>query len=308
MAADSPDIYLQDPDPLSVLLDRLDLGADVYVNGDFCGTWAVDTSGSKRIPFHIIGSGHAWLHFEGDNPRHLQSGDLVVFPRDAHHVIADSQAVPLPQQINAPVGSQGAKTSMICGFFEFRNPALFPFLETLPQLVLLASGGPDARRTDQLIELMGTELSEASAGHYAVVDQIAFLIFVEVIRRLLATGTVEGGLLQALFDEKLGRALNAIHRHPERPWTLSDLAQEAAMSRAAFADRFADLVGLAPMKYVTRWRMTMARRLLQTTGFSIAQIAPKCGYESEAAFRKAFRKTLGQTPGEVRRAPYGACE
>lgn len=298
---DKPSLYLDDPDPLSVLLTRLELKAEVYVNGDFCGTWAVDTSGSKRIPFHIIGSGEAWLHFDGVQPQHLRARDLIVFPRDARHIIADSQKCPLPAQVNAPVSSEGSGTSMICGFFEFRNPALFPFLEALPELVLLSSREHGAGRTDQLIDLMCAELTEAKPGHYAAVDQIAFLIFVEVIRREMALGRVESGLLQALFDAKVGRALSAMHSSPERSWTLATLAEEAAMSRASFADRFSQMVGVTPMKYLTSWRMTEARRLLQTTALSIAQIAQRSGYDSEAAFRKAFRNTLGVTPGKVRK-------
>lgn len=296
-----PNIYLDDPDPLSVLLTKLNLKAEVYVNGDFCGTWAVDTGGSKRIPFHLIGSGNAWLHFEDEVPQCLTTHDLVLFPHDSHHVISNSQERPAAEVVNAPMTNDGDLTNMICGFFEFRNPAMFPVLDALPQAVVLKSdAGETGERIEFLIGLILRELKNARPGFYAAIDQMAFLIFVEVIRQQIESGAMAEGLLTALFDPRLGKALNAIHQQPEAPWTLESLANEALMSRSAFADAFSKAVGLTPMKYLTQWRMTEARRLLETSHLSVAQIAEKSGYESEAAFRKAYRNTLGETPGAAR--------
>lgn len=298
---DIPHIYRDDPDPLSTLLSRLELRAEVYVSGEFCGTWAVDTAGSKRIPFHLIGEGTAWLHFGDDEGRLLEAHDLVVFPHDAHHIISNSEVAPPGEQVNEPMSNDGDVTHMVCGFFEFRSPVLFPVLESLPAAVVLRAAdegvGP---RMVQLIELMLRELSQARPGHYAAVDQMAALLFIEVMRQQVEAGTVSSGILAALFDPRIGRALNAIHRQPEIAWTLLTLAETAAMSRSSFAERFNKLVGVAPMKYLTGWRMNEARRLLATTSMSTAQVAEKSGYESEAAFRKAFRNTLGITPGSVR--------
>jgi AraC family transcriptional activator of mtrCDE len=295
--SNNPNIYLDDPDPLSVLLSRLELNAEVYVNGNFCGTWAVDTAGSKRIPFHLIGSGNAWLHFEDDKPQPLSQGDLVVFPRDSHHIISDAEAKPDSQQVNTPMSNDGAITNMVCGFFEFRNPALFPVLESLPGLILIASG---QGRVGRLVNMILEELAESRPGHYSAVDQLAFLIFVETIRRQLSSGQLNDGFLMALLDPRIGRTLNAIHQRPELAWTLEMLADKAAMSRSSFTERFTKQVGITPMKYLTKWRMTEARRLLTNTALSTAQVAEKSGYESEAAFRKAFKNTLGVTPGAVR--------
>jgi len=140
----------------------------------------------------------------------------------------------------------------------------------------------------------------AKPGFYSVIDQMAFLIFVEVMRQQVQNKTLNTGVLSALFDPKLGRALNAIHQRPETRWTLESLAEEAHMSRSSFADAFSKSTGLSPMKYLTQWRMSEARRLLKTTQLSIAQISEQSGYESEEAFRKAFKKTLGEPPGAVR--------
>ena len=299
--SDIPNIYLDDPDPLSVMLTRLELAAEVYVNGAFCGTWAVDTSGSRRIPFHLIGQGQAWLHLDDAPPQALHERDLVLFPRDHSHIIANSERRPDREQVNQPMSNNGDTTQMVCGFFEFRNPALFPLLDALPTAVLLPAASDRARaRIDGLITLILQELQESQPGNYAVIDQLAFLIFVEVLREQVSSESLPAGLLPALFDRRIGMALNAIHQSPELPWTLDTLAERAAMSRSSFAERFASLVGLTPMKYLTSWRMTEARRLLSTTALSTAAVAERSGYESEAAFRKAFKNTLGETPGAVR--------
>lgn len=298
---DNPSIYLDTPDPLSVLLTRLNLNATIYVSGDFCGTWAVDTAGSRRIPFHLIGSGAAWLHLDGKAPEHLAAHDLVIFPHDAHHIISNSKVKPVQEKVNQSMSNDGDVTQMICGFFEFRSPVLFPVLDSLPQTVVLhSSKGETGRRIEALISLMLAELDNAHPGFYTAINQVAFLLFVEVLRRQMDSGVITGGLLSALFDERLGKALNAIHQGPETAWTLESLAGEALMSRSSFADRFRQVVGLTPMKYLTQWRMNEARHLLLTTGLSVAQIAEKSGYETEAAFRKAYKNTLGETPGVVR--------
>lgn len=299
--SESPNIYLNDTDPLSVLLTRLDLNAEVYVNGDLCGTWAVDTGGSKRIPFHLIGSGAAWLHFDGKASQKLTTHDLVVFPHDAHHIISNSNVKPAQEQVNGAMSNDGETTNMVCGFFEFRNPVLFPILDALPQvLVLKAEQQEEKARINFLIHQMLSELKGEQPGFYTAINQMAFLIFIEVLRSQMETEGFEQGVLGALFDARLGKALNAIHQCPESAWTLESLAEKAAMSRSTFADTFSKTVGLSPMKYLTKWRMSQARHLLQTTSMSVAQIAERSGYESEAAFRKAYRNTLGEPPGVVR--------
>lgn len=299
--SDSPNIYLNEPDPLSVLLTNLNLTAEVYVNGDFCGTWAVDTAGSKRIPFHLISSGEAWLHFEGQEAQSLNAQDLVIFPHDSHHVISNSKQKPKDELINAPLQAEGEVTSMTCGFFEFRNPALFPLLDALPNVIVLA---PEQKQSYDklagLIALMQLELKQSRAGFYTTIDHIAFLMFVEVLRLQMENQTIGQGLLTALFDPKLGKALNAIHQQPENNWTLETLAQEALMSRSTFADKFNKVLGQTPMKYLSLWRMSQARKWLQTTQMSVAQIADKTGYATEAAFRKAYKNIMGEPPGEAR--------
>lgn len=292
-------IYLDNPDPLSVLLSRLELTADVHVDGEFCGTWAIDNSGSRRIPFHIVGKGEAWLHFHGATQL-LEAGDFVVFPQDEHHVLSNSRKAPPEGLVNAPMSGEGKTTNVLCGFFDFENPSSFPVLESLPPVVLSSSTEASRRKVSAIVRLMLDELEAENPGYYASVDQLAFLLFIEVIRQEVARGEVSSGLLAALFDARIGRALSAIHLDPSHPWDLEALAAKAAMSRSTFAQRFRSLLNVTPMKYLTLWRINEAKRMLQRTQLSMAQIAERSGYASEAAFRTTFRQIIGEPPGAYR--------
>ena len=302
--SESPINYLDNPDALSAVLAGMQLSAEVYLNADYCGTWGLDTSGSRRIPFHLVGRGEAWLHCKEQPVRLLSSGDLVLFPRDDHHVVASSPEMPAEKDITVQTGAEdGPVTQVICGFFEFRDKAAWPLLDSLAPVIVMdladLSAAPQART---LIELMVGELSGEAPGHYTVVNHLAHLLFIQVIRQQIATGQVQTGLLAALFDSRISRALRALHNDPSRRWSLASLAQEAAMGRSAFAHRFQLLTATTPMQYLAAWRTQEASRLLQSSNISTADIAGRVGYDSEPAFRKAFKKLTGRTPGSVRRS------
>lgn len=301
--SESPAVVDGDNDALSSVLASLRISAEVFITGDFCGHWAVDTSGSRRVSFHLIGKGSAWLHLKGEAVRPLNEGDLVLFPNDRKHVIASSEEAPPDALVNSDFSeNEGVATYMICGFFEFKNKAAWPLLESLESAIVLELSNIDAlSQVRSLMDLMIFELRARSPGHYTSVNQIAYLIFIHAVRQQIESGKVRTGLLTALFDRKISRALSHIHNRPEQPWTLVSLAKEANMGRSAFAERFNDLTGLPAMQYLTLWRMQNASELLKNSDQSIWQIAEQCGYESESAFRKAFKKTMGVTPGEARR-------
>lgn len=301
--SESP-IYLENSaDALSVVLAGLQLSAEVYVSGDFCGQWAVDTSGSRRVPFHLIGRGNAWLHIDGQPERRLGAGDLVIFPNDKQHIISSSDQLPKQQIVNADFSqNEGAATNLVCGFFEFQNKSAWPLLESLdPVIVLELSDLSTLPHVRGLIDLMLVELLNRSPGYYTSINQLAYLVFIHAVRQQIESGKVKTGLLAALFDAKISRALSCIHNMPEQAWNLVSLATEAGMGRSAFAKQFNQLIGMPAMQYLTYWRMQNASELLKNTSLSVWQIAEQSGYESEAAFRKAFKKTVGVPPGQVRR-------
>jgi AraC family transcriptional regulator, activator of mtrCDE len=296
-------MYLDDPDALSSVLSQLQLNAEVYSDGDFCGAWAVDTSGSRRIPFHLIGRGEAWLHMEDRDAQMLSAGDLVIFPGDSRHIIANTRETPAEELINAPVPvDQGPITNIVCGFFEFKNRSAWPLLDSLASVIVIDLSDMSMSSTIRgLIDLMVAELNRRAPGFYTVINHLAYLLFVQVLRQQIQLGAVDSGLLAALFDSKISKALSVIHNRPGQRWTLELLASEAGMGRSSFAQQFNALIGIPPMQYLTSWRMQEARTLLKSTKLSLGHIAEHCGYESEAAFRKAFKKTTGTPPGQVRR-------
>jgi len=259
-------------------------------------------------PFHLIGGGTAWLHVEDRSPRLLTQGDLVLFPQDQAHIIAHSEVVPEPEQVNKGIrlSLDGPMTHMVCGFFEFRNPASCSLLSVMSSVIHLDLGKCSALpRVKTYIDLMLSELRLKSPGYYEVVNQISFLLFVEILRQQIESGDVQEGILAALFDTKISKALEVIHNNAGENWSLEQLAARAGMSRSAFSQKFTRLVGSSPVQYLSTWRMQEATQKLQQSNLSIAQIGEECGYESEAAFRKAYKKITGNAPGQVRKTANG---
>lgn len=290
-------------DGLSLILQRLRLQAEVYVHADFCGSWVVDTSGSRKVPFHLVESGDSWLHLPGEPPQLLTAGELVIFPHDQVHQLSNQAQLPegvkrnqIPQH-NPDLPS----TTLACGSFEFTNRSVWPLLDGLPEVIVLDL--TDTRRFGQthvLMQLMIAELQQRDVGCKAVVDQLAAALFIHVLRSQLEEG-LNQGILAALFDPQIGQALTLLHQRPAEEWSVELLAREVGMSRSLFSERFRTLAGKTPMRYLAEWRMQEARDLLLNTDRSIGAIAEACGYQSEVAFRKAFRAITGETPGAVRR-------
>ena len=303
--ADNP--YLNSPDALSTVLSRLQLSAEVQINAEYCGNWAFNYSGSRKIPFHLIGRGDAWLHVKGKAVKNLSVGDLVFFPRDDDHWVTSSKHIPEEHERESPSlyhsnRDQGDATHMICGYFEFENKAAWPLLDSLPSVVHMdMSDVSVTSQTRAIIDLMVGELKQQQPGFYNTINHLAYLLFVQVLRLQIESGKIKSGLLAALFDSKISLALCAIHNHPEKRWTIESLASEALMGRSSFAQRFHELTSVPPMQYLTEWRMQEASSLLKNTNASLMEIAERCGYESEAAFRKAFKKVVGVPPGQLRK-------
>ena len=298
--SESPEIQI---DALTSILRRLGLTAEVYLHADFCGQWGVDTSGQRKVPFHFIERGTGWLHTAADTEaRLLASGDFVVFPHDGAHTLSGGPEAPPAALLNRVPEPDGSRvTSLLCGFYEFSHRDAWPLLDSLPEVVVLdLKEGGRHHAAYPLIQLMVAELERELPGMPAALNQLAFLLFIEVLRMQIEQVS-SAGLLHALADRQIGHALNLIHRDFGRPWTVSDLAREVGMSRTVFSDRFSTLVGATPLRYLADWRLQEADSMLRTTDRSVAEIAARVGYQSEPAFRKAFRKVLGETPGAVRR-------
>lgn len=292
-------------DTLTAVLRQLRLRATVVLHADFCGRWAVDTSGAHKATFHVVSHGHCWAHFgNGEPPLALETGDFLLLPHDCPHLLSP---LPWPPDINVPhnqpaavAGSNGA-TGLVCGYLEFDTPAWNPVIQALPGVVVLRHAERALEPAiDALLTVMLHEARGGQTGGDALLDRLGDALFILAVRAVMRErpGT---GFLAALADPKLARALDALHAEPAAPWTLAALGRISGMSRAVFARRFLQATGMTPLAYLTHWRIQLSRGWLQEPGLSMLDIAERAGYASEAAFGRAFKRETGHSPGACRR-------
>ena len=199
-------------------------------------------------------------------------------------------------------GGTGRTAQLICGIVSFDDPAARELMRTLPAVLFISGDTVSAASSVRdTLRLMAAELAHPQLGGEAVATRLADILVVQAIRSWLA-GDVQSptGWLRAIQDDRIGRALEAIHAAPGNEWSLDRLARAAAMSRSSFSARFSELVGESPMAYVTRWRMNIAESRLREHDITAAKLAGDLGYQSEAAFNRAFTRIIGRTPGSIR--------
>ncbi|MCG7988380.1 MAG: AraC family transcriptional regulator [Candidatus Thiodiazotropha weberae] len=286
-------------DALTHFLTRTHLQARIFMHRSYCEEWAIDIAGTGQVPFYLVDNGQAWIHMDGMQPRLIQAGDLVMFPHDSHHVLANSQKPQDRKNINQPKDcvKQESLTSVLCGFYEFESVAAQLLLNDMPDIVLLT----DARNnptTDGIAHVLDTiliELKNNNPGRNIALRDLARLL------RNCFSANLSQGYLKALITPQIGHALQLIHTRFNEEWTLEELARTIGMSRTAFAQKFHEYVGMPPVKYLTSWRMQEATNLLTNTTLSIEKIAGKCGYQSAASFRKSYKSFTGNTPRQLRK-------
>jgi AraC-like DNA-binding protein len=291
-----------------------------YCQSDLTAPWGMTF---PRLPgslmFHFVTEGHCWLGVDGVEVRELQQGDLAVIPHgEGHRLLSDPQAhavslfdlprVDISERYELlRYGGGGAPVRLVCGAVRFEHPQAHDLMALLPRTICVgASASPHAGWIQSTLEFMAAEARVMRPGGETVVTRLADILVIQAIRAWLEQNpAVQAGWLGALRDKQIGRALSLIHRKPERPWTLVGLAKEAAMSRSAFAERFTELVGMPAMHYIARCRMHLAHRHLQERALGVGELASLVGYQSQAAFSRAFKRVIGVPPGSVTRAPHG---
>jgi AraC-like DNA-binding protein len=319
-----------DVDALSDVLRVANLTGGVFLNAEFFAPWCVATKVSPDhctpalgtaphlIPYHYVAEGRVQLRLDGDDggPLTLDAGQVVVLPRnDLHFMGSDLSLSPVPGRdiIRLPApgelwsmrhGGDGERAHIVCGFLGCDGPDVNPVLGSLPAVVKLTlEEGAAAEWIRSTLRFAAEEIAAGRPGSEAVLEKVSELLFVETVRRhaeRLPEG--ETGWLAGLRDPYVARALAVMHRDVARDWSVDELGREAGLSRSALADRFVRLIGVPPGHYLARWRMQVAMQKLRTTGASIAEVAAAVGYESEAAFSRAFKKVVGRAPGGWRRA------
>ena len=304
-------------DVLTTVMDAVRLRSRVFCRSELRAPWGLALKRSDYAHFHVIERGGAWLRIEGQEPVALAGGDLVVVPHGTGHTLTDSLATkarPLAEMAGRQAGEagcvvmrgggEGAETRLVCGSFRFERREAHPLLELLPPLVhLQPAQTPAAEWLEATLRFLTWETREAKPGTETIVSRLTDVIFVQVLRAFIESlPEGRGGWMGALRDRQVGAALARIHRSPEQDWTNASLAAAVGMSRSRFAARFTALVGEPPLTYVARWRLETAAGLLQDGGLGLAEVAARVGYESEAAFSKAFRRRFGTPPGAYRRS------
>jgi AraC-like DNA-binding protein len=322
-------------DALSDLLRVVQLTGAVYLDGAFSAPWCVivpaDSAlcsaylppSERVVSFHLVTEGRCWAMLQHDRGGALQvdAGDVIVVPQGETHVLGSS--TDLSPELLAPVlatqietapgevmtlayGGSGAVTRMVCGFLAAQDIWRNPLLSALPRLFKVSMRGSGASWLESSLRFATEQAASAHAGSATVLAKLAELVFVEAVRRYADTMPDDRkGWLAGLRDRFVARALALMHARPAHPWTVDDLASRVGMSRSGFAQRFADLLGVPPMQYLAQWRLQLAAQQLRLTDRPLASVAEDVGYESEAAFNRAFKREFGVPPATWRRSAAG---
>lgn len=275
--------------------------------------WGLRFAQSHGAGFHVVLQGSCWLLPQEGDHLPLSPGDVVFLPHGRGHAIASDPAAPLVDVVQTPDGDwvptedvppgTGPTTLLLCGAYRLNRARAHPLLTGLPEVVHLPAriGSHPALRA--AVDLLGRELEQPGPGSDAVVPALLDTLLAYLLRAWLEVhaGQAATGWAAALADPAVAAALHAIHHDPAHSWTVAELGARAGMSRAAFARRFTALVGQPPLAYLTWWRLTVACRLLATSDAPLRVVAQRCGYASEAAFAKAFKRQAGLSPGGYRR-------
>ncbi|WP_199030730.1 AraC family transcriptional regulator [Ralstonia sp. ASV6] len=304
-------------DPLGEALHFLRMSGVFYCRSEFSAPWGLALPPMPDcMMLHVVASGRAWLEVDGEPARALAPGDLAIVPRGTGHRLTSQPGVAcaglfeLPRELMSERyevlrhGGNGEPAQMICAAVRFGHPAAQRLAAVLPAALCIDSRqSPHAQWIEQTLRFMAAEARMPQPGGETMVTRLADILVILAIRDWIERDpAARSGWVGALQDKQIGRAMALIHREPAREWTLGALANEAAMSRSAFAARFTRLVGEPAMQYVARWRMQIALGWLQEERLPLAEAASRLGYQSEAAFSRAFKRFNGVTPGAARRS------
>lgn len=313
-------------DALSELLRAVKLSGAVFFNAECAAPWCVKSPPARRIAayvgfpgchvieFHLIAAGSGYIRV-GAETTPLTAGDVVMLPHgDMHFMGNGAGAEPLDAEAQMErllrgefpadlFTGPGEKTVLICGYLACDARLIQPVLAGLPRVLRVPL------RVDVSGEWLENSIRHAlvqvlsgTPGSHAIVARLAEVLFAETIRRyILQLPQGRTGWLAAAADASIGRALAALHNDPARAWSLEDLARTVGVSRSALTERFARYLGQSPITYLTEWRLELAAESLRRTSRSVMQIATEVGYDSEAAFNRAFKRRFGNPPASYRR-------
>lgn len=313
-------------DVLSEILRVIKLEGAIFYNAEFTAPWSFrsprssvlapyfSAGGGHVIIFHLLTEGQGYAQLEHGERIQLHAGDIVIFPHGDVHVISNGSPVePVDNErelvqilaqglLLAHAGGGGEPTRFVCGYMSCDPQLSRVFLAGLPPIFKVnVRDGPAGQWLENSIRFSVAEAGNSRAGGEAVLAKLSEVLFVETFRRYIAELPIEQtGWLAGARDPEIGKALALLHRHPEKPWTIAELAKDAGLSRSVLAERFRHFLGEPPMSYLTRWRLQLGAQKLKGTNRSVAEIAEEVGYESEAAFNRAFKREYAVPPARFR--------
>ena len=302
--------------PIGKLLDSLRMESAFFTQSELRSPWAISMPPMHNcMMFHLVLEGNAVFNIDGKEVT-LKAGDFILFPKGEGHTLSDGECRSFTPLHALPItavsaryetlefGGKGNRAAMICGVLLFQHPLAIKLLGILPSYITIrnAQEGP-SQIVGHISGLLSSETHDVAVGAEAVIARLADILVITAMRQhLQQISHDEMGWLGALEDDRIGKALKLIHDSPDHHWSLEELASKVGMSRTSFAQQFKRLVGNTPMEYLTEWRMSLAYSKLQLSKQSMLAIALDIGYQSEAAFSRAFKKIIGQSPNTVRRA------
>ena len=300
-------------DPLDDVFAAMRVRSALYARLEAGAPWGVSLAGGESARFGLVVRGGCLLEVDGvDHPVALAAGDCYVLAHGTPYVLRDHPNTPtvscasvVRDRIGGVVelGGTGTAASVICGWFHFDQRAARPLLDLLPVLLHVKMEEARAIALQGTLQLLAMETGEPGLGSGLLVSRLADIVFVQAVRaHAAAQGQSQTGWLGGLADARISPALRAMHKDMARDWTVEALASTASLSRSAFAQRFRERVGQAPLEYLTHWRMFKAGNMLGQGHAAVGTIAGAVGYESEAAFSKAFKRRMGMAPGAWRAA------
>lgn len=298
-------------DAFSDVLRLVRLRACVYFVKHMVPPWGLDIPATPNGPLHMVLEGHCQVRI-GEREIGLGPGDAVLLPHGTKHVVRDTAGTrpePGPEVMRRLMNGAGDRpgpgsTRMLCGHFEWDGALDHPMFRELPPAIVVRDvlGREGGGLFSTVVDLITAEQAGTAAGAAAIADRMGEVLFVSLLRAWMTDSDSRLGILGALNDARLARALAVIHQSPESPLDLNTLARVAGMSRTAFAVRFREVLGIPPASYLTEWRMLTARRLVVRTEIALPDIIERVGYGSDAAFNRAFKRRFGETPARLRRS------
>jgi AraC-like DNA-binding protein len=313
-------------DVLSEVLKVVKLQGALFYNGEFSSPWSFYSPDSRTVApyvaptarhviiYHLLTEGRASARLVDGERIILQAGDIVIFPHGDAHFLENGpaiKAVEMEQELarilaqglkRSSLGGGGEITKFVCGFMACDPRLSQIFLSGLPPVFKVSiRNDASGRWLENSIRFSVDEADASRAGGEAVLAKLSEVLFVETLRAYIAhLPSEQTGWLAGARDPEVGKTLALMHRNPAHPWTIASLAKEAGVSRSVLAERFRHYLNEPPMAYLTRWRLQLGEQMLSSTSYSVAQIGAEVGYESEAAFNRAFKREFTVPPARFR--------